>query len=227
MPLFVQNAHRHRKTLIERHSARMTVILSLVPERRPPLCRKTKMIFGLKVKKKKKKVNTDLVLANKGAVGKAWKINMPTHTHRFTILVVCTLDNRVISLSYHSWWDKPLSNSHMVTIGRLLILSFKCSGHHSVSVCCSVGHIKMVIVCCLWMCNSTDPQHNPSYLFLTECEVPSEACPLFEEEEELDDQPAVRTRTIPNNKRYETVCEMMLTLWVSGEITAADYIFHW
>lgn len=33
--------------------------------------RKAKMMFGLKVKKKKKKVNTDLVLANKGALGKA------------------------------------------------------------------------------------------------------------------------------------------------------------
>lgn len=39
------------------------------------------MMFGLKVKKKKKKVNTDLVLANKGAVGKAWKINTLTQSH--------------------------------------------------------------------------------------------------------------------------------------------------
>ncbi|XP_073329456.1 fer-1-like protein 6 [Pagrus major] len=34
----------------------------------PKLSRKAKIMFGLKVKKKKKKVNTDLVLANKGAV---------------------------------------------------------------------------------------------------------------------------------------------------------------
>lgn len=37
--------------------------------------RKEKNIFGLKVKKKKKDI-TDLVLANKGAVGKAWKTNI-------------------------------------------------------------------------------------------------------------------------------------------------------
>lgn len=38
------------------------------------------MMFGLKVKKKKKKkVDTDLVLANKGALGEAWKVNTPTH----------------------------------------------------------------------------------------------------------------------------------------------------
>lgn len=37
----------------------------------PCFSRKAKMMFGLKVKKKKKKVNTDLVLANKGALGKA------------------------------------------------------------------------------------------------------------------------------------------------------------
>lgn len=47
----------------------------------PSVCRKAKTIFGLKVKKKKKKVNTDLVLANKGALGKAWKTNTHTTTH--------------------------------------------------------------------------------------------------------------------------------------------------
>lgn len=37
--------------------------------------RKTKNIFGLKVKMKKKKTSADLVLANKGALGKACKTN--------------------------------------------------------------------------------------------------------------------------------------------------------
>lgn len=46
-------------------------------------------MFGLKVKKKKK-VNTDLVLANKGALGKAPK------TNRNTILALFALRNIVI-----------------------------------------------------------------------------------------------------------------------------------
>lgn len=58
------------------------------------VCRKAKMMFGLKVKKKKKKVNTDLVLANKGALGKAWKTNTHSHTQSHSMLVVCIVVQR-------------------------------------------------------------------------------------------------------------------------------------
>lgn len=68
---------------------------------RPCVCRKAKMIFGLKVKKKKKKVNTDLVLANKGALGKAWNTHTRTRTH-------ARLMFRTVTLA------EPLSNSPVV-----------------------------------------------------------------------------------------------------------------
>lgn len=63
-------------------------------------------MFGLKVKKKKKKVDTDLVLANKGALGKAQKINTPTHKRAI-------LDNRVILPVVL----QPLSNSRLMNAG--------------------------------------------------------------------------------------------------------------
>lgn len=76
------------------------------------VCRKAKTMFGLKVKKKKKKVDTDLVLANKGALGKAQKINTPTH--KLAILVfVYTVDNRVILPVVL----QPLSNSRLMNAG--------------------------------------------------------------------------------------------------------------
>lgn len=62
-------------------------------EKSPSVCRKAKMMFGLKVKKKKKKVNTDLVLANKGALGKAWKTNTYTQSHPCWLCVVVQRGN--------------------------------------------------------------------------------------------------------------------------------------
>lgn len=71
------------------------------------------MMFGLKVKKKKKKkVDTDLVLANKGALGEAWKINTPTH--KLTVLVSCTLCTME---SFFPVASQPLSNSHVTNSG--------------------------------------------------------------------------------------------------------------
>lgn len=75
------------------------------------------MIFGLKVKKKKKKkVNTDLILANKGALGNAWKTNTHTHTHQHAHSLaahwLCVrLCGRLMLCGVTP--VEPLSNSHM------------------------------------------------------------------------------------------------------------------
>uniref|UniRef100_A0AAQ4Q0Y1 Fer-1 like family member 6 n=1 Tax=Gasterosteus aculeatus aculeatus TaxID=481459 RepID=A0AAQ4Q0Y1_GASAC len=75
-----------------------------------PVSRKAKLMFGLKGKKKKK-ANTDLVLANKGAVGKALEKHTQTHTQ-----LLCCVDS--VQKSNHSCHikDKPLSNSRVLYI---------------------------------------------------------------------------------------------------------------
>uniref|UniRef100_G3P0D3 Fer-1 like family member 6 n=1 Tax=Gasterosteus aculeatus aculeatus TaxID=481459 RepID=G3P0D3_GASAC len=75
-------------------------------------------MFGLKGKKKKK-ANTDLVLANKGAVGKALEKHTQTHTQ-----LLCCVDS--VQKSNHSCHikDKPLSNSRIsinITEARQLV----------------------------------------------------------------------------------------------------------
>lgn len=84
----------------------------------PSVCRKAKTIFGLKVKKKKKKVNTDLVLANKRALGKACKTNTHIDTHTTAGCVCgcaagwCSAVSRWPSLCQTvTWWRRSCRSS--------------------------------------------------------------------------------------------------------------------
>lgn len=149
-------------------------------------------MFGLKVKKKKKKVSTDLVLANKGALGKAWKINTPTH--KLTILVSCTLCTiESFSLSY-------------------------CSPCQTVIWLTLVCIMREVVSDTDWWPSQASAHVSRNWLtyicFYVESEVagPSEASPLLDEETP-EDQPgisAVTTRVIPNNKRCKKKSQCML-----------------
>lgn len=106
------------------------------------------MIFGLKVKKKKKKkqINTDLVLANKGAVGEAWKINTATHTHNLTLLVVCIVYNRAIFSCHirvaNTSPCQTVTSSILVYTGIVFVGNLGFYGQHrTLSILCPVGHM--------------------------------------------------------------------------------------
>lgn len=141
------------------------------------VCRKAKMMFGLKVKKKKKKDGTDLVLANKGALGKAWKINTPTH--KLTILVPCTLWTIE---SFCLWYRSPCQT---VAWWMLVYTAGDSNGHQA------WAHLRCS--CSLYICFHVD----------SEAAAPPEASLLLDEEAP-EDQPGVSevsARVIPNNKR--------------------------